>query len=59
MTEIKWRKSSYSHQESDCVEVNGDLHQLRDSKNPAVVLTADVRSLLTLVRTAELGHKFV
>jgi hypothetical protein len=55
MTEVRWRKSTRSGQEGSCVEVNGDLHQLRDSKNPGVVLTADVRSLLTLVRTSELG----
>jgi hypothetical protein len=55
MTEIRWRKSTRSGQEGSCVEVSGDLHQLRDSKNPDVVLTVDVRSLLALVRTSQLG----
>jgi hypothetical protein len=55
MTEVRWRKSTRSGQEGSCVEVNGDLHQLRDSKNPSVVLSADVRSLVSLVRTGDLG----
>jgi hypothetical protein len=55
MTDTRWRKSTRSGQEGACVEVSGDLHQLRDSKNPAVVLDADVRSLVTLVRTSQLG----
>jgi hypothetical protein len=50
MTKSTWRKSTRSGQEGDCVEVNGDLHQLRDSKNPTDVLTVDVRSLLAMVR---------
>jgi hypothetical protein len=53
--EACWRKSSHSGNEGACVEVDGDLHQLRDSKNPSVVLTADVRSLVALVRTGEFG----
>jgi hypothetical protein len=55
MTDVRWRKSTRSGNEGACVEVNGDLHHVRDSKNPAVVLIADVRSLLALVRTSELG----
>jgi hypothetical protein len=55
MTDVRWRKSTRSSNEGACVEVSGDLHQLRDSKNPDVVLTVDVRSLLALVRTGELG----
>lgn len=30
----RWRKSTYSGSQSDCVEVAHDLAQLRDSKNP-------------------------
>jgi hypothetical protein len=30
-----WRKSSYSDNGSDCVEVAGTLDRLRDSKNTA------------------------
>jgi hypothetical protein len=46
----RWRKSSQSAQEADCVEVAGDLAGVRDSKNPAVELTCDVRSLVQMVR---------
>lgn len=55
MTDTRWRKSTRSGQEGSCVEVGGDLHQLRDSKNPEVVLTVDARSLVALVRTGDLG----
>ncbi|CAM3858784.1 DUF397 domain-containing protein [Kibdelosporangium persicum] len=51
MTESTWRKSSQSHQEGDCVEVNQDLRHVRDSKNPSEVLTVDVRSLLAHIRS--------
>jgi Domain of unknown function (DUF397) len=34
----RWRKSSYSGQESDCVEVSTSPAAIRDSKNPAVCL---------------------
>ncbi|WP_086663667.1 DUF397 domain-containing protein [Lentzea kentuckyensis] len=34
MIESTWRKSSYSGQTGDCVEVDGSLLWLRDSKNP-------------------------
>jgi hypothetical protein len=30
----KWRKSSYSTAQNDCVEVHSSLGALRDSKNP-------------------------
>ncbi|MFD9734390.1 DUF397 domain-containing protein [Umezawaea sp. NPDC059074] len=30
-----WRKSSYSANQNDCVEVRGTLDAVRDSKNPA------------------------
>jgi hypothetical protein len=54
MTEARWRKSTHSGQEGSCVEVNGDLHQLRDSKNPSDVLAVDVSSLLAMVRTNQI-----
>jgi hypothetical protein len=34
----RWRKSSYSGQESDCVEIAATPAAVRDSKNPAVSL---------------------
>ncbi|WP_143230882.1 DUF397 domain-containing protein [Actinosynnema sp. ALI-1.44] len=52
MTENEWRKSSHSHQATDCVEVDRHLRRVRDSKNPSAVLTVDVRSLVAHLRTA-------
>lgn len=31
---LRWRKSSYSAQETDCIEVADTLKAVRDSKNP-------------------------
>ncbi|MGH3687910.1 MAG: DUF397 domain-containing protein [Pseudonocardiaceae bacterium] len=35
MTEMRWRKSSYSGEESNCVELALTPGAVRDSKNPA------------------------
>jgi hypothetical protein len=49
---VTWRKSSFSAEETDCVEVASDLSAVRDSKNPDVELTADIRQLVRFVRAA-------
>lgn len=36
-----WRKSSYSGNDNNCVEVRRDLAAVRDSKNPGPVLRID------------------
>jgi hypothetical protein len=35
----RFKKSSYSNNSSDCVEVAATLDRVRDSKNPAAVLS--------------------
>lgn len=46
-----WRTSSYSAQETDCVQVHRRLAALRDSKNPlGPVLTADLRPLVNAIK---------
>jgi hypothetical protein len=52
---VSWRKSRYSENGPNCVEVRGTLDALRDSKNPGAALTADVRSLVRAVRRGPLG----
>jgi hypothetical protein len=48
-----WRKSSFSSNGGDCVEVRADLSALRDSKNPAApALPADVRRLINHLKQA-------
>jgi len=52
----RWRKSSYSGQEEDCVEVANDLRAVQDSKAPGVHLTGvDVPALVATIRRGELG----
>lgn len=52
MTETRWRKSSYSGTDGDCVELAGTLDALRDSKNPVdgVLVTYGVRDLVRVVK---------
>jgi hypothetical protein len=50
---MTWRKSSYSAQNGNCVEVREDLSALRDSKNPtgATLHTGSVRRLVRYVKS--------
>jgi hypothetical protein len=51
-----WRKSSFSSQGGDCVEVGRGLGAVRDSKNPAAgQLVVDVRSLVGAIRSGRLA----
>jgi hypothetical protein len=47
----KWRKSSASTNTADCVELNGRLDAVRDSKNGAT-LRVDARAMAALLATA-------
>lgn len=52
----RWRKSSRSAQEANCVEVS-DLGLVRDSKNPAgPLLAADLGALLAAVKGDSLSR---
>jgi hypothetical protein len=44
-----WRKSTFSNDQSMCVEINGSLDAIRDSKNPAAELPLARRALAELV----------
>jgi hypothetical protein len=51
----RWRKSSYSSQSTNCVELAADLHHIRDSKNPTgPTLSADLTALITAIRSGHL-----
>lgn len=48
---VRWRKSSRSGQETNCVEVAHTLTAVRDSKNPGgPVLKIGVRALLAAAK---------
>ncbi|MCE7009961.1 DUF397 domain-containing protein [Kibdelosporangium philippinense] len=52
-----WRKSSHSGGEGgNCIEVHRDLNVLRDSKNPSVVLCADIGPFLEAIKSGRLGR---
>ena len=46
----KWRTSSFSGEEN-CVQLHGDLKEVRDSKNPGKVMsTGGVRPMVAFLR---------
>lgn len=51
---LKWRKASRSGPDADCVELAHTLGAVRDSKNPATVLTVDVLGLVQAIRSGRL-----
>lgn len=54
---MDWRKSSYSGNSGECVEVRRDLVAVRDSKNPTgPTLAADLPRLLATVKSGKLNH---
>ncbi|GAB3435191.1 DUF397 domain-containing protein [Actinophytocola sediminis] len=58
MTSIRWRKSSYSGNQGDCVELAHTLDTVRDSKNPAgPMVRTDLSSLLRAVRAGRLTRR--
>lgn len=51
---LRWKKSSRSAQDADCVEV-GNVGAVRDSKNPTgPILAVDLAGLLAAVKTGHL-----
>jgi hypothetical protein len=50
---MDWRKSSFSGDSGNCVEVRQDLSAIRDSKNAGPSLAID---LARLVATVKGGH---
>lgn len=53
-----WRKSSYSAEETDCIELANTFGALRDSKNPAgpALSGVDALSLLATVKAGRLDR---
>jgi hypothetical protein len=51
-----WRKSSFSGEQTDCVELSGGLDAVRDSKNPAAYLKAGRASVEALVASVRAQH---
>ena len=53
---MDWRKSSFSGDGGNCLEVRKDLAAVRDSKNPAgPALAVDLSQLLTALKVGRLG----
>lgn len=54
MTEPRWRKSSFSGNDGDCVELASTMDKLRDSKNPDHTMT--MPALQDFVRAVKHGR---
>lgn len=56
MTEIRWRKSSRSGEEGNCVELAHSPGHIRDSKNPAgpVLPVAEMPAFLREIKGGRL-----
>lgn len=56
MTTIaRWRKSSRSAPEANCVELPGTLDAVRDSKNPhGPILTGNLTALVAAVKAGKI-----
>lgn len=51
MSRTRWRKSSYTGNQGNCVEVADTLDRVRDSKNPTgPLLTIDLGAFLTEIK---------
>jgi hypothetical protein len=57
MTSLRWRKSSYTGNQGDCVEVAHTLAHVRDSKQPdGPKLALDLSVFLATVKAGKLDH---
>lgn len=51
MSATRWRKSTRSNPNGDCVELADTLDRVRDSKNPGgPAVSGDIRALLAVVK---------
>lgn len=50
-----WRKSTFSNDQSACVEIAGTLDAVRDSKNPAPQLELTGPGLAVFIRRLKAG----
>ncbi|MCT2583885.1 DUF397 domain-containing protein [Actinophytocola gossypii] len=54
---MDWRKSSFSGDSGECVEIRQDLAAVRDSKNPgSLSLLADLSQLVATVKSGSLDR---
>jgi uncharacterized protein DUF397 len=48
-TEPRWRKSTYSNPDGDCLEIDGSIASIRDSKNPEVEIRIGRRAVTAFI----------
>lgn len=50
----RWRKSTRSQQQTNCVEVRNDLGAVQDTKHRGPHLAVDVRALVDAIRAGRI-----
>lgn len=55
----RYKKSSYSSDSSDCVEISGSRDYMRDSKNPTVELSVPNLSLFLQQIRSDPSERFI
>ena len=57
MSEYRWRTSSYTGTNGNCVELSNTLDRVRDSKNPTgPILRGDMTALIRSVKQGLPAH---
>lgn len=56
MAKQRWRKSSFSHEESACVALNGNLDSVQDTKNGATLMLGRW-AVMALISAAKAYHE--
>ncbi|MFJ8433550.1 DUF397 domain-containing protein [Kitasatospora sp. NPDC094019] len=58
MEQLNWQKSTYSGENTDCVEIasDGELIHIRESDDPAIAITTTKAKLTTWLQAAKAGE---
>jgi hypothetical protein len=57
MTRVRWKKASFSAEQTDCIELAHTFDAVRNSKNPdGLVLSINLSGLLAAIKGGDLDR---